>query len=382
MRSAGIVRSVTDNAPFSILSGIQGDAAAPAILERLVQCAEGAGASDIHLQMRGAEAEVSFRLDGLLTPAARLPSGLAERVFGRVKFLARLKTYQDSMPQDGRIDKAELGARSDLRVATYPTVTGEKLVLRLFTNRPALGVSDLGFPEPTLAELRHVLNQTTGLLLLTGPAGTGKTTTIYGCLRHLAAAGTRHIITIEDPVEQVIPGIMQTEAREAQGLDFAKAARHLLRQDPQVLVIGEIRDEETATIALRAALTGHLVIATLHAGSCQGVLERLQALSRDAASMAASIALILNQRLLRAVCASCTGKGCTECLGTGFRGRLPLVEWLRIDARLRNRIHAGDFTGISAQPSLAEQAEAMVQSGKTLGSEVERVLGRPSADRS
>ena len=243
---------------------------APRVLERLVEQAEHAGASDIHLHMREGSAAVAFRLDGVMTPTADLPAPVAERVFGRIKFLARLKTYQESLPQDGRIDKAALSARADIRVATYPTVTGEKIVLRLFDTTGIRPIAELGFPPEVRSELERFLRQTAGLLLLTGPAGSGKTTTIYACLRHLAEQGGRHIITVEDPAEQIIPGVMQTEVNEARGLDFAKAARHLLRQDPQVLVIGEIRDDETANIAVRASLTGHLVISTLHAGSCQG----------------------------------------------------------------------------------------------------------------
>ena len=176
------------------------------------------------------------------------------------------------MPQDGRIDKGDVHGLCDIRVATYPTVTGEKIVLRLFNPLAAKGIAELDFPGEAAAQLNHFLRQPSGMMLLTGPAGSGKTTTIYACLRALAEPGGRHIITIEDPVEQIVPGVMQTEVNEARGLDFAKAARHLLRQDPQAFVIGEIRDEETANIAVRAALTGHLVISTLHAGSCQGVL--------------------------------------------------------------------------------------------------------------
>lgn len=216
-------------------------------------------------------AQVVFRLDGVITPADTISAEVAKRVFRRIKFLSRLKTYQESMPQDGRIDKADLGASQDLRVATYPTVTGEKIVLRLYNETSVKSLGELEFPAGPRAELEKFLRGTSGLLLLTGPSGIGKTTTIYVCLRQLAADGRRHVITVEDPVEQILPGIMQTEVSEARGLDFAKAARHLLRQDPQVLVIGEIPDEETANIAVRAALTGHLVISTPHAGSCAGV---------------------------------------------------------------------------------------------------------------
>ncbi len=343
---------------------------APEILERLVAQAERAGASDIHLQMRPGSASVAFRLDGVMTPTAELPAALAERVFGRIKFLARLKTYQESLPQDGRIDKAELNARTDIRVATYPTVTGEKIVLRLFNTTGIRTLAELEFSAEARSELERFLRQTAGLLLLTGPAGSGKTTTIYACLLHLAEQGGRHIITVEDPAEQIIPGVMQTEVNEARGLDFAKAARHLLRQDPQVLVIGEIRDEETANIAVRAALTGHLVISTLHAGSCQGVFERLLVLCADHSAVASSLELVLNQRLLRRRCAECAGKGCPACLQTGYRGRLPLVEWLRLNDALRRRVAGHDLDGLAAHPALAESARSLVQAGLTTEAEV------------
>src|SRR5690606_8094190 len=205
-------------------------------------------------------------------------------------------TYQDSMPQDGRIDRADLKSRNDVRVATYPTVSGEKIVLRLFQSDAVKTLEQLEFPAGIQTELKEFLRRPAGLLLLTGPAGSGKTTTLYACLQHLAATGGRHVITIEDPAEQLIPGIMQTEIHEARGLDFARAARHLLRQDPQVLVIGEIRDRETADIVVQASLTGHLVISTLHAGSCRGVLERFLAMASDRYAVGSAIELILNQR--------------------------------------------------------------------------------------
>ena len=350
-------------------------ASAPEILEKLVHDAERAGASDIHVHMREGSAAVAFRLDGVLVPVSELPVATAERVLGRIKFLARLKTYQESLPQDGRIDKASLNARSDIRVSTYPTVSGEKVVLRLFEGASVRALDELDFPLDVRLELERFLRQTAGLLLLTGPAGSGKTTTIYACLRHLAEAGGRHIITVEDPAEQIVPGVMQTEINEAAGLDFAKAARHLLRQDPQVLVIGEIRDEQTANIAVRAALTGHLVISTLHAGSCRGVFERLLVLCADHSAVASSVELVLNQRLLRRLCAACSGQGCAECLGTRYRGRVPLVESLRLTEDLRRRVSLRDLEALTAQPSLADKARELVQAGRTDEVEVRRVLG-------
>jgi type II secretory ATPase GspE/PulE/Tfp pilus assembly ATPase PilB-like protein len=359
----------------AVLAPDETDIAAPKIVEDLIHQAERAAASDIHLQMAAEGAVVSFRLDGMMTPATKYPSDVAERVFGRIKFLARLKTYQDSMPQDGRIDQRAVNGRCDIRVATYPTVTGEKIVLRLFNQAAARGMAELEFPPEASAELTAFLRRPSGMLLLTGPAGSGKTTTIYACLRCLVEPGGRHIITIEDPVEQIIPGVMQTEVNEARGLDFARAARHLLRQDPQAFVIGEIRDEETANIAVRAALTGHLVISTLHAGSCKGVLERLLVLCPDHSAIAAAVELILNQRLLRKVCKACGGKGCDACLQTGYQGRAPVVEWLRADDVLRSQIRSHQLRTVAPQRSLEESSRLLVRDGVTNEAEQRRIFG-------
>jgi general secretion pathway protein E len=348
---------------------------APQMLADLVHQAERAGASDIHLQMRGPTADVAFRLDGVLAPANPLPARVAERVLGRIKFLARLKTYQDSLPQDGRIERAELGSQHDIRVATYPTVTGEKIVLRLFNSSAVKAVRELGLPDGANVELEKFLRQTSGLLLLTGPAGSGKTTTIYACLRHLAEQGGRHIITVEDPVEQVVPGTMQTEVNEAIGLDFARASKHLLRQDPQALIIGEIRDEETANIAVRAGLTGHLVISTLHAGSCRGVFERLLVLCPDHSAIASAVELVINQRLIRRLCRACDGAKCVTCLQTGYQGRVPLVEWLRVSDAVRAQLRAGDLQNLKPQPALAESARDLLRQGLSDELETQRVLG-------
>ncbi|MGZ5527041.1 MAG: GspE/PulE family protein [Limisphaerales bacterium] len=350
-------------------------AEAPEIVEALIHQASNVRASDIHLQAHSQGVAVSFRLDGVMTPGPELPADIADRVFGRIKFLARLKTYQDSLPQDGRIEARLVNAPSDIRVATYPTVTGEKIVLRLFNTAPGKSVAQLGFPDGAASELETFLREPAGMLLLTGPAGSGKTTTIYACLRALAQPGERHVITIEDPVEQIIPGVMQTEVNEARGLDFAKAARHLLRQDPQALIIGEIRDDETANIAVRAALTGHLVISTLHAGSCRGVLERLLVLCSDRSAIAASISLILNQRLMRKLCGECSGRGCEICLQTGYQGRIPLVEWLRLTNDLRACIRNNELQAIAPKQTLEESARALVQQGITNAAEKLRILG-------
>jgi type II secretory ATPase GspE/PulE/Tfp pilus assembly ATPase PilB-like protein len=348
---------------------------APEIVEELIREAEVAGASDIHLQRHGKAGEISFRLDGLMTSTRKLDAAVAETVFGRIKYLARLKTYQESLPQDGRIEKSAVNGRNDIRVATYPTVTGEKIVLRLFNTGDDRKLKELSLPEDVCGELEKFLRGHAGMLLLTGPAGSGKTTTIYACLRHLAALGGRHIITVEDPVEQIVPGIMQTEVNEAIGLTFAKAARHLLRQDPQVLVIGEIRDDETANLAVRAALTGHLVISTLHAGSCSGVYERLLVMCPDHYAVVSAVTLVLNQRLLRRHCHHCQGKGCEHCLTTGYHGRLPAVEWFRVDDASRIAIRSKGPAAVKPQCMLEQSAHRWVESNLTTQVEYQRMFG-------
>jgi type II secretory ATPase GspE/PulE/Tfp pilus assembly ATPase PilB-like protein len=358
----------------NISSAIPVAASAPEFVQDLVRRAESADASDIHLHRVGNEARISFRLDGVMTAAQTIPLDLAERVFGRIKFLARLKTYVESMPQDGRINRGDVGSASDLRVSTYPTVTGEKIVLRLFRDARIAALSELGFSPDGVEALRQFLRQGSGLLLLTGPAGSGKTTTIHSCLSHLAAEGGRHIITVEDPVEQIIPDVMQTEVNEARGLTFAVAARHLLRQDPQVLVLGEIRDEETASVAVRAAVTGHLMISTLHAGSCQGIWERLTTLCPDSASAATALDLLWNQRLVRRTCSSCQGNGCEQCLQTGYKGRVPVAEWFRLDATARADLRHRGAGVIQPTVSLETAAEALLAQGITTPTELERIL--------
>ena len=351
------------------------DLSAPKVLENLIQQAERANASDIHLQKRADATQVAFRLDGIVTPVSEIPADLADHVFGRIKFLARLKTYQDSLPQDGRIDKADVASQHDIRVATYPTVTGEKIVLRLFSDFTAPTLHELAFPEAICAELEAFLRQTAGLMLLTGPAGSGKTTTIYACLRYLTELGGRQIITVEDPVEQVVPGTMQTEVNEAIGLDFARAARHLLRQDPQALIIGEIRDEATAQLAVRAGLTGHLVISTLHAGSCKGVFERLLVMCADHSAIASATELVLNQRLIRKLCSACGGAGCETCLRTGYQGRVPLVEWLRVDEAVRAKIRQRELASLAPVRTLEESARELLRQGLSNQAEYQRVFG-------
>ncbi len=288
--------------------------------------------SDIHLRSsHNGDIILSMRKDGLLTPPQLLPQNISDNLFGRIKYLAKMKTYQDNFPQDGRISAEDAKLEYDIRVSTYPTVDGEKIVIRFFRKAMVKNLDKLGMSSGTIKTIKQFLNGDGGMLLLTGPAGSGKTTTIYACLTELAKSAEKNIITIEDPVEQVLPNIMQTEINPAMDLTYPNALRYLLRQDPEVIVIGEIRDEETAKIAVRSAFTGHKVIATLHAGSCKGVIERLFDMCDDKYSVLSSLKLILNQRLLRTKCHDCDGKGCEKCLNTGYSGRVPVVEQLSLN---------------------------------------------------
>ena len=341
-------------------------------VEWLLQFAFRHKASDVHLQLDRETCRVQLRLDGVLVSVGELPGDAAARILGRVKYLAKLKTYVESLPQDGRIAGGEVGLTSDVRVSTYPAVTGEKLVLRLFYEADQLKFDQLGFPSEVNATLEQQLSIRSGMILLTGPAGSGKTTTIYALLQRLLETDACHVITVEDPVERVVPGIMQTEIDPERGLTFAKALKHLLRQDPQVLVIGEIRDEETAAIALRASMTGHLVIATLHAGSCQGVAERLNALTDDTHLMASQLRLILNQRLVRRICNDCSGRGCGSCFDSGLRGRVPHLEMLRVDDTSGEAIAAKRLAKLEPTFSFEQSREHLLNQALTIETEILR----------
>ena len=369
------------------------DISAPKILEELVAQAERAHASDIHLQMRDGAAQVSFRLDGVMTPTKEIGADAAERVFGRIKFLARLKTYQESLPQDGRIERKEIHSQNDIRVATYPTVTGEKIVLRLFAPASEKNLGDLEFPAAAVAELENFLRRNSGLLLLTGPAGSEIARVVgIGAVKYADLLPNRQSDYVSSWDKMLALNgntapylqyaytrsrsiFRKGEVSDVRGLTFAKAARHLLRQDPQVLVIGEIRDDETANLAVRSALTGHQVISTLHAGSCKGVFERLLVMVPDHYAVISSVALVLNQRLIRRVCADCRGAGCASCLQTGFRGRAPIVEWFRLDEKLRNELRARGVEIVKPENSLENSARELCEKGITNETECRRIFG-------
>jgi general secretion pathway protein E len=389
------------------------DPARPERVSRLVDViladAVNRSASDVHFEPTHRSVEVRYRIDGVLQPTAVLSRELAPNVVARLKVKAELLTYRMDVPQEGRIQESVRQHGVEMRVSTFPTIHGEKVVVRVFdaTGR-TLDLDQLGLPDVILSDLRAKLLERTGAILLTGPSGSGKTTTIYACLRELVASsgGGRHIVTIEDPVEQVIEGVSQSQARPGHEFDFARGLRSLLRQDPEVIMLGEVRDSETASIAIEAALTGHLVISTLHAGSACGVVNRLLEMGVEPYLLTSGLRVILNQRLVRRLCNTCRqpidahneasstldgslmtsqefrARGCPSCSMTGYRGRMVLAELLTLDDALRRAILEKSDTATlekattsAAQLSLRSSAEQAIRNGLTSSAEIERVLG-------
>jgi type II secretory ATPase GspE/PulE/Tfp pilus assembly ATPase PilB-like protein len=348
------------------------DPTATEAVERMLRRALEAGASDLHLDPDERGLLVRARRDGALEEVEVLPEPLISTVLGRLKSLSDLLVYRTDVPQEGRIPSDRSPTGGEVRVATFPTILGERAALRL--DAPEAGTPDLdalGLPPPLLEGLKRAVEQPSGAVFLTGPSGSGKTTTLYACIRHIAAAGTpRSIVTLEDPVERRLPGVTQTQVNPAAGLGFARALRSLLRQDPEVILIGEIRDRETAAIALEAGLTGHLVVSTVHAGTAPGVFARLLEMGVEPFVLTTAVRGVLGQRLVR------------RREGDGYRGRRLLAEWLPTTAGLREAILArADAEGLAAAAagsgfrSIREEAAALVAAGGTTAEEVERVLG-------
>jgi len=325
-----------------------------------------AGASDIHIEPWESTLVVRIRLNGVLTELVHLPLDLMDKISGRLKVMANLISYQNDLPQEGHAPaNPELGG-VELRISVFPTVRGEKIVIRIFdpSNR-SFDLGGLGFEEETLQTLVKLLARPSGLLLLTGPTGSGKTTAIYAALYHLVqrSGPTISISTVEDPVEFNLPMVSQAQIRLVKEFTYPVALRSLMRQDPQVIMIGEIRDPETAAIAVQAGLTGHLVITTIHSGSTAGVFARLINMNIEPFLLSSSVIGVLGLRLIRKNCTFCAqpyqpepgllklvppedlenatlrkGVGCRECLDTGFSGRTAVTEMLVVDEVLRDAI--------------------------------------------
>lgn len=272
-------------------------------VELLLAAATGLGASDVHLQPTAEGLEVRWRIDGVLHPAAVLPPVAAPKVVARLKVLAELLTYRNDVPQEGRI-RGTPGAL-EMRLSTFPTLYGEKAVVRLFSGSGRhQRLEDLGLPGEVFAALRRLLGATSGAILFSGPAGSGKTTTIYACLRELVATtqGRRSLATLEDPIEVAVPGVAQSQVNPGVGFTLEVGLRSLLRQDPEVIAVGEVRDRSTAEVAFQASLTGHLVLSTFHASSAAAVVGRLSDMGIEPYLLRSGLLAVVGQRLVRRLC--------------------------------------------------------------------------------
>ncbi len=342
------------------------------MVDLIVFDAIGKRASDIHLETYDGEFRIRYRIDGVLYPVAAPPLALRDALISRVKILGDLDIGERRLPQDGRIrmkvPQSGEDREIDLRVSSLPTIFGEKLALRIL-DREQLprSLSELGLEEVSLERLRRALRRSHGIVLATGPTGSGKTSTLYTCLSRLNHPGT-NINTVEDPVEFNLSGINQVQTKDSVGLGFATALRALLRQDPDVLMVGEIRDRETAEIAIRAAITGHLVLSTLHTNDAASTVGRLLDMGIPPFLIASSVNLVCAQRLVRRLCGECkepnrapvpipepagTGtdpilkisrfdaRGCPACHGTGYRGRIGLFETMEVTETIQQLILQG-----------------------------------------
>jgi len=359
-------------------------------------------ASDIHIEPYEKEALVRFRLDGVLRTVLTPSIQIAPLLISRIKVMSKLDIAEKRLPQDGRMSVLIGGRSIDLRVSTMPSSHGERVVMRLLDKDAGkLKAKELGMPEETKQELDGLISRPHGIILVTGPTGSGKTTTLYAALQQMDRQ-QRNIMTVEDPVEYDLPGVSQTQINLRAGMTFARGLRAILRQDPDVILIGEIRDGETAEIATQASLTGHLVLSTLHTNTAAGAITRLQDLGVDSFLLASTVRGIISQRLMRKLCASCRkevpaddyqrellklpkgatifqSQGCEACSNTGFAGRQALFELVTVNASLQTLIHenAGEIELEQSirkdVPSIREAGFELVKQGVTTVEEVLRV---------
>jgi general secretion pathway protein E len=344
------------------------------------------GASDVHLETTGAGLAIKYRIDGVLSCTESISGGeLAEQVISRIKVMSELDIAERRVPQDGRFKARRDGREIDFRVSVMPSVHGEDAVLRILDRRAlsdqlhGLSLDSLGFESGLKARLRQLSTEPYGMLLVTGPTGSGKTTSLYALISEVNK-GEDKIITIEDPVEYHLPGVLQIPVNEQKGLSFARGLRSILRHDPDRIMVGEIRDPETAEIAVQSALTGHLVYTTVHANNAIDVLGRFQHMGVDSYNLVSALNGVLAQRLVRIFCKACKGKGCGECRGTGFKGRKAIGELLALNDELRELIVARaparklkEAARAAGTVALRDAAMQLVNADETTLEEINRV---------
>ncbi len=360
------------------------------------------GASDVHLQPTPEGLDLRWRVDGVLVDLGIFAPGTAVNVVARLKVLADLLTYRTDVPQEGRIRTND--ADIEVRVSTFPTLHGERAVVRLFSTRFAFeDLDELQLPHEIRERLRRLLGETSGAILVVGPAGSGKTTTLYACLHELArqSSGGRSIVTLEDPIEVAVPRVAQSQVNASAGFDLAAGLRSVLRQDPEVIMIGEIRDRATAEVALQASLTGQLVLSSFHAGSAAEAIGRMLDMGIEPYVLRSGVLAVVFQRLVRKLCTCARPAhgedellglhvrqahvpvGCPQCVGTGYQGRTVLAEMLTIDGGpLAQAILARSDATVLEQCAVASgmvgrwtRAIEAVEAGVTSPQEVRRVLG-------
>jgi len=367
-------------------------------------------ASDIHIEPEEGGIAVRFRIDGVLREHMKIPRAAGLPLISRIKILSGLDIADRLRPQDGRARVAVNGVPVDLRVSTLPASLGEKVVVRVLdTSRTVLSLDSLGLSDTEADKIRELLDYRDGIILVTGPTGSGKTTTLYSAIRHVQSEGV-NIVTVEDPVEYRLPGIVQVQVNEKAGLNFASALRSILRQDPDVVLVGEIRDKETAQIAVQASLTGHLVLSTLHTNDAPNAVTRLVDIGLEAFKIGSALRGVVAQRLMRTLCNTCKevwvdpiprklqkwvpegsplyrAVGCPECAMTGYRGRFSIVEILNMTPDVEKRIAAGatadkiaEAARKSGMVTLWESGLAHVLKGDSTVDELLRVVDVPSED--
>ncbi|MDD5005472.1 MAG: ATPase, T2SS/T4P/T4SS family [Candidatus Omnitrophica bacterium] len=345
------------------MSGIVEDTSIIKLVNLIIMQAVKDRASDIHIEPEEDKVRIRYRIDGILHEIQNIPKHLQSVLASRIKVMANMDIAETRNPQDGRIQLKMENKNLDLRISSFPTVHGENLVLRILDKTSVLlGLPELGFSSKDLKNFEKAIKQPNGIVLVTGPTGSGKTTTLYAALSTINSV-EKNIITIEDPVEYEIPMIRQTQVNPKAGLTFANGLRSILRQDPDIVMVGEIRDRETADIAVRASLTGHLVFSTLHTNDAAGALTRLLDMGIEPFLISSSVLAILAQRLVRVICPNCKekyvpseevisdlkltqkidfyrGKGCMRCKNTGFSGRIGIFELLVMNEELKNMVTA------------------------------------------
>lgn len=374
----------------------------PRAVDSMLAGAREAGASDVHLVPADAGLRMLWRIDSVLHEVAVFPREVRSNIVARLKVLADLLTYQSDVPQEGRIAAAK--GDIEIRVSTFPTLFGEKAVVRLFAGSNQLKMlGELGLPEDVRTTLQSLLAERGGVVLATGPAGSGKTTTAYACLREIAAQreAPRSVVTLEDPVESVVEGTAQSQIRQAAGFTYESGMRSLLRQDPDVILVGEIRDPATAQSVFQAALTGHLILSTFHAGSAAETVSRLFDMGIEGYQLRSALRGVLNQRLLRRLCrcaipAATTDEflgldvtqaflpsGCADCHGTGYRGRFLITELLVPETSGEGSMLSGSASAAEIERRSVEaglrtrwsHANEAVTEGRTSPAEVRRAFG-------